>query len=177
MKKVILALALAVVTAHAAPPSEQSVRNLVALQQYNGLAEDISNMAAMQMAEVVAGQSLILAGYSEKNLPSDATAQKVQQALPDLAKKYAKILYTPALQKSVDNALVAVYQKHFDQAEIDAQIAFLKSPAGKRVMQKQGVLNDELANIHTLVGKELLAPLDEKTLETDAQNLQKMLGK
>lgn len=136
MKKLIIALALSGLFANvsAEQPSEASVKELMAL---TGSGE----LGIQAMHRMIAQLKPLLPMASER--------------FWDEVKKEAK-------PEDIVNIVTPIYQKHLTQAEIDATIAFYKTPEGKQFVAAQPQILQESMIAGQAWGEALAKKIVEK---------------
>lgn len=120
--------------APAAPPSLQSVNELIELSQaqrmHATIAQQQEAMAKVQIEQIV-------------KTPSP-------EAQPAMEAGRAKIL--GAIRKAYDwealrETYIEVYRENFTQEEIDGMIAFYRSPAGKALNERMGPITQRIVTV------------------------------
>ena len=149
MKKIVFtaaALTLAA-AAHAVPPSEAAVRELMdATNARTNMANSIKNLAAAlpqilrMRAEAVVRNKPNLSDEQRK-----ADMANVDRRMPAITAALQKDLSDPKLVDQLYNQVVPLYVSHFTADEVKALTAFYRSPAGKKSLEVMPVLMAESA--------------------------------
>lgn len=142
---------------HAEPPSAQSVLELISLQRGSGVDEfgsslqsweelqkflkkpEVQNLPVVLMLRPLLNETVraLQAGY-----PPEAM-QDIQTAALRIMRAGFGLGASNALR--VD--MLQLYQKTYTQDEVDAWLAFLKTPAGASANAKQGLLMLQMAEV------------------------------
>jgi hypothetical protein len=156
MLKVITLLALLVFASivHSAPPSPESIEELLTVtkaeRNVDTMLANLDPMMRQSIATAAQGQHL----SSDQQRVMDATrAEFVQVLREELAWDKMRPLY------------VQIYQETFTQEEIDGLIAFYKSPAGVAFVEKMPVVMQKSMSIM----QSRIAPMMEKMKATMQQ--------
>ena len=126
----LLALAvLPAVRAQDAQPTEQSIRQLLALMQSHNMADTMmaqmdSNFAAM-LKQVNGTRQL---------------SEREQQITDDAHAKIRALLREQLQWSNFEPMIISVYQKSFSQKEVDAMKAFYSTPTGQQVIAKMPIV-------------------------------------
>ncbi|WP_342119063.1 DUF2059 domain-containing protein [Pseudoduganella sp. OTU4001] len=149
MKKTAFAIAIFAVAAiaHAGPPSEAAVREL--LDATNARANMVAAMQNMSKA-----MPQILRARAEaavRNNPQlneeqrKAEMANVERRLPLIASGIQKELSDPKLVDELFAEVVPLYVRHFTADDVKALTAFYRTPAGKKSLEVMPVLMMESA--------------------------------
>ena len=145
MNKLLLGFAflVSVVAAQAAPPSDQSIEQMMKVMQ----VEQMLNQTMTQMETGMRSGMEQSVQQSLQGKPPTA-AQKTQIA--EFQTKFAGVLKDELSFAKLKGVYLQVYRETFTQDEINSIIAFYSSPAGKAMvekvpvaMQKAGALMQE----------------------------------
>ena len=131
MRKLILVASLLclALSAHAAPPSTESIETLLAATKVESLLGAVySNMEKAMRAAM--GQQL-----AGKGLTSEQ-----QRFLDTVPGRFTNILKDELSWSRIKPIYVQIYQESFTQEEIDGLVAFYQSPAGKAFVDKMPVV-------------------------------------
>ncbi|MDQ2824560.1 MAG: DUF2059 domain-containing protein [Verrucomicrobiota bacterium] len=115
--------------AEAAPPSDQSINEMMNVMQLEGLL----NQALKQMDEGIAKgmeQGLEQATKGKELSPAQKTA------VENFRKKFSATMSEELSLAKVKSFYVQAYRDSFTQEEVNAIITFYKSPAGKAIVDK-----------------------------------------
>jgi uncharacterized protein len=131
MHKTILSLLLLATTlvGHAAPASEQSIENLLAITKTESMMDSMYNTFEQSMRQ---GMQAGLGG-------GKLTAE--QQRAVDLApKEFVKVMREEMAWAKLKPVYIQIYQETLTQEEIDGLSAFYASPAGQAFINKMPVV-------------------------------------
>jgi uncharacterized protein len=124
----LLAASLLALSANAladAPPSEASIRDLLAATEARNLIQDMSGqidkMMEQSMGEALKGKSV---GAEE------------EKVLKKARERMAAVVKDLISWESMEPFYIKVYQDSFSQDEVNAMLAFYRSDAGKAVTRK-----------------------------------------
>ena len=137
MRAVFVALLLCAapaVFAQNVPPSEESVRHLLDLEQtHRAMDEALNNMD----------------GYLQKAMEQSRQGQtlnaKQQQILDQFRSDMLSTMKDELAWSKLEPGVVAIYTKTFSQKEISDLIAFYSSPSGQSVANKLPIVSREMA--------------------------------
>ena len=139
MKKNLLAAVLSCVcaAAFAAPPTDASLEKLMEVQHIDEMWKNMS-AAIPDMAKQIIADSGEMKAVLERVPESkkERFAQITEKFLRDTAAETASPAFQGRLKKYVMQEMKATYT----QEEVDAMIAFYRTPAGQSVLNKQGDL-------------------------------------
>lgn len=170
LKSLMLAAMLLPATVFAAP-TDASVAKLADLVPYEALFFE-SIIAPIEDERQMLAYSLA----NDKSL-NDEQRKKAMQAFDDYAEKLVKTLDTPATKKELKDAYLKAAKTHYTQAEIDAQVAFYGSEAGKSALQKsQKVLGDYMKAVAPK-GLTKIEDYQKKNLTSMQDNIKRILNK
>ncbi|MDQ6684493.1 MAG: DUF2059 domain-containing protein [Pseudomonadota bacterium] len=142
----LLAVAL---SAHAAPPSTQSIDTLLTATRAQLLLDSLYGNAEQAMRQ---GMQAATAGHS-----LTPEQQRVFDSLPG---QFVKIMREELNWTRLKPIYVSIYQDTLSQEEVDAMIAFYTSPAGAAVIEKMPlVMQRSMQSTQTL-----MQPLLQKML-------------
>lgn len=127
MKKLLAGavLSLAAATSWATPPSAESVETLLQVAR----AESMTSMAWTAMDQVMR-QSMQQATAGQNLTPEQ---RRQMDAVPPTM---TRLIREELSWSSMKPDFVALYREVYTQEEIDAQIAFYRSPAGQSILDK-----------------------------------------
>jgi len=107
----------------------------------------------------------------------DMGVQMMQGMMPELKKMVPQVpeSFWTDLMKEVDpneliNLIVPVYAKHFSEEEIQETIKFYKSPAGRKMIQKQSLVMQESMAAGQQWGRQLAEKVIEKAKQAQAES-------
>ncbi len=132
MKNYILCLTLlfgVVASAKAAPPSDQSIEQMMGAMQVQLM---VDQMLTQMDAGMRTGMEQGLQQSMKGKAPTDA--QKAQ--IGDFQKKLSGIIKDELSFAKMRDIYLQVYRETFTQDEINSIIAFYSSPAGKAMVEK-----------------------------------------
>jgi hypothetical protein len=127
MKKPLLSLILALcsLACAAAPASDESIRTLFKIMKTEALLDSIYAGMEPAMRQAVARQA--------EGKPLSDEQRRFMERMPQ---RISEILRSELSWAAVEPMQVAVYRESFEQAEIDALIAFYRSPVGQAFINK-----------------------------------------
>jgi uncharacterized protein len=130
MRHILAALALCLLTASVAtaaetPPSDASIRRLLAVTEAKKLIENASSTVDAGM------QAAITQALGGKTL----TARE-QKVLDEMRTKMLAAFAETMTWESLEPLFVDVYRRSFSQSEVDGMLTFYESAAGKAVVAK-----------------------------------------
>lgn len=117
--------------AYANTPSPNTVNRLGELVPY----EEV--LLGELLAPLNQERQVLAYNLSNDNKLTDAQRQNALKIFDDYANNMIKTIQTPAVQSELKQAFLTAAKTHYTQAEVDAQIAFYGSSAGKSAIDKQ----------------------------------------
>jgi len=133
--------------AHAAPPSEAAIRELMdATNARANMTVSVQNMAKALPQVLRARAEEVV--RNKPNLTDDqrkAEMANVDRRMPVITVALQKDLNDPKLVDQLYNQVVPLYASHFTADEVKALTAFYRSPAGKKSLEVMPVLMGESA--------------------------------
>lgn len=170
LKSLLFATVLTAGLAYATP-SDNSLNQLAEVMPYEALFFETV------IAPINEERMALAYGLSSDPSLTDDQRQKALQAFDDYAENLIKTLDTPATQAELKKSYISAARKHFTQAEVDAQIAFYGSEAGKSVMAKSdGVINDYLKTV-VPTGISRIESYQKANLTPMQDNIKRILNK
>ena len=144
LKRILLVLALSCPVAYAVdtPPSEASIKQLLAVTEVHKLLDSwVAQMDGLMknaMQQATQGQSV-----------SPQIQKDIDKRVSETTSMFKEILDWNKLEPMY----VRVYQKSFTQAEVDGMLAFYKTPAGQAVINKLPVvMQNTMTEMQTMMG-------------------------
>lgn len=134
MKKIASALALSLVTflAHAAAPSDESLRTLFSVMKaeavLNGIYGAMEPAMRQGMAQATAGR--------------EPTPEQ-KRLMDRFSEKLGVLMRTELSWAKMEPIQMRIYRETFDQAEIDGLIEFYRSPVGQSFIDKMPLANQK----------------------------------
>lgn len=121
-----------------APPSDESVRELMKLTQMDTLvdqlAQSLDNSTRQAMREAMAGQGL---------------SEKQEKIVNEMTGRMVAMLKEEINPQALEPAYIEIYKKTLTQKEVDGMIAFYKTDAGKAVVTKMPVVMRQASDVIT----------------------------
>ncbi|MBH0096197.1 DUF2059 domain-containing protein [Psychrobacter sp. NZS113] len=157
LKNTVFAVSLSVSTvglmtvptlsAQAAVPTNESLLNLVKVTKVVEMMNDMSSDSGITDQVT---QSML------SSLPNENLSADQRQRLEEIVSKYSKEMTNNGDRESVNQQVIQVYmdtaKQHFDQTEVDAQIAFYSSKAGQSIINKQpAMMKDYMTKVMPIV--------------------------
>lgn len=128
-RMLVLAAACWSANAMAAAPTDESILELLRLTRAESMMDSV-NASMEQMMRSAMGNAV----KGEKLSPSQ------QKVLDQLPARFAALLREESNWATMQPDMVAIYRDSFSQDEIDAQVAFYRSPGGQAVIAKMPVV-------------------------------------
>ena len=140
-------MAVPIVSAQAAVPTDTSLLKLIKVTKVVDMMDKMSSDT--KTTEQIM-QSMLA------SLPIDHLSQDQRQRFNEIMSKYSKEMTNNSDRESMNQQVVDVYVKtakqHFNQKEVDAQIAFYSSDVGQSIIDKQpDMMKDYMAKIMPIV--------------------------
>lgn len=151
-----LALAFSSVRAADTPPSQESIREMLAVTEARKL---IDNMHAQ-----VAG---IMKNSMQQAMKGQKAPPGVQKIMDRFSEKAADVMKEELGWEKLEPMYFEIYQKSLTQEEVDGMLIFYKSKAGQAVIKKLPVLMQQImASMQTRMGP-MMAKVQVLTKEND----------
>lgn len=128
----LLIAAMCCSTVAAVEPSDASIRELMALSEVRKPLDAL-------LAET---ERTIEIGMRQKFLGFDMTVDR-QVIVDNGIKRMRDVLRSEMRWEKHEAARIAVYRRAFSQAEVDAMIAFYRTPAGKAMVERMPAVKQE----------------------------------
>lgn len=136
----------------AATPSDASLNQLSTLIPYEPFFLELT------VAPIAQERSLFIYGLQNDSTLTDAQREKAIKTFDDYMQAMLKQLDTSANKEALKKAYITAARTNFTQAEVDAQIAFYGSQAGRSALEKsEKVYADFIKTV---------APNTEKTINS-----------
>jgi len=148
------------------PPSEASIKQLLEVAQARKLVDSVmaqmDNLMQKSIAQATQGQTI---------------PPKVQKDIDQRRTEMARMMKELLDWTKLEPMYVRIYQKTFNQQEIDGMIAFYKTPAGQAVMSKMPTAMqntmDEMQQLMGPVMQKMQRMQEEVVAEMKAENKNK----
>ena len=140
-------MAVPTLSVQAAVPTDASLLKLIKVTKVVEMMNDMSSDSGITDQVT---QSML------SSLPIDNLSTDQRQRLEGIVSKYSKEMTDNSDRDSVNQQVIKVYmetaKQHFDQAEVDAQIAFYSSKAGQSIINKQpAMMKDYMTKVMPIV--------------------------
>jgi len=140
MKKIAFAATIfAAAAAHAAPPSDAAIRELM----------DATNARANLTVSVqilrVRAEEVLRNNPKLNDEQRKAELANVERRMPAITAALQKDMNDPKLVDQLYNQVVPLYASHFTAEDVKALTAFYRSPTGKKSLEVMPVLMNESA--------------------------------
>lgn len=133
---VFILIAASIARAQEAPPSEESIRELMKLTQMDtlvdNLAQSLDDSTRQGMRQAMAGQGL---------------SDKQEKIINEMTGRMVAMLKEEINPEALEPAYVEIYKKALTQREVDGMIAFYKTDAGKAVVTKMPVVMRQASEV------------------------------
>lgn len=147
------AMAIPAEAAQAAVPTDASLLKLVEVTKVVETMNDMSNNSEMIEQAMLA------------SIPNELNASQ-RQRFDEIIRKYSREMAdkneAEKINKEVIDAYIQSAKQHFNQQEVDAQIAFYSSQAGQSIIDKQpAMMKDYMAKIMPIVMESTMKKMQE----------------
>jgi uncharacterized protein len=130
------------VSGTAAPPSEESIKQLLEVAQAHKLIDSV-----MTQMDLLMTQSIQQATQGQEIPP------KMQKEIDKRQAEVVGLMKELLDWKKLEPMYVRIYQKSFSQQEVDGMIAFYKTPAGQAVIGKMpAVMQNTMDEMQQMMG-------------------------
>lgn len=151
-------LVLAICSAADAPPTDASIKQLLEVSHVRTLLDSMTtqmdSLMKNAMAQATQGQQI-----------TPEVQQEIDQVQADVKSQMKSVLDWSKLEPMY----VRIYQKSFNQQEIDGMLAFYKTPTGQAVLSKMPlVLQNTMTEVQQLL-QPMMQHLQQKQHEIAAK--------
>ncbi|WP_352258489.1 DUF2059 domain-containing protein [Psychrobacter sp. TB55-MNA-CIBAN-0194] len=150
-------MAVSTLSVQAAVPTDASLLKLIKVTKVVEMMNDMSSDSGItdQVTQSMLSSLLV------DNLSTDQ-----RQRLEGIVSKYSKEMTDNSDRDSVNQQVIKVYmetaKQHFDQTEVDAQIAFYSSKTGQSIIDKQpDMMKDYMAKVMPIVMKSTMEKVQD----------------
>lgn len=166
MKKLVFAAFIAAFAAgaHAAPPSEAAIRELMDVTNARAnMAASLQNMskAVPQLLRMRADAALRNPKLTEEQRKAETAS--LERRLPMISAALQKEMTDPKLVDELYKQVVPLYASHFTAEDVKALTAFYRSPAGKKSLEVMPQLVGESAQAAQKLMQERAKRIIEQT--------------
>ena len=151
MKKIVFAaVAFAfAAAAHAAPPTEASIRELMDTTGARAnMAASLQNLAkALPQLLRMRAETMVRNNPKLNEEQRKAEMANVERRMPVITAALQKDMNDPKMVDELYNQVVPLYARHFTQEDVKALTAFYRSPAGKKSLEVMPVLMGESSEV------------------------------
>lgn len=109
----------------AAPPTDASIQELLKVTRSESMMENVN-----------AGMEQVMRAAMDDVQQREKLTPAQQKALDQFPARFAALVQQESSWATMEPEIVAVYRESFTQEEIDAQLAFYRSPGGQAVIAK-----------------------------------------
>lgn len=153
LKTTLAILLFSSATVIAAPASEGSVRQLLAVSQAQKLMDGMGGQLNALMNNAV-----------QQALNGKAPNAKQQQAITKMKNRMVALMQGELAWEKVEPMYVRLYMESFSEEEVAGMVAFYKTPAGQAVINKMPLLMQKtMVEVQTMVSS--TAPKMQKIQE------------
>jgi len=133
--------------AHAAPPSDAAIRELMdATNARANMTVSVQNLArALPQILRVRAEEVVRNNPKLNDEQRKAELANVERRMPAITAALQKDMNDPKLVDQLYNQVVPLYARHFTQEDVKALTAFYRSPTGKKSLEVMPVLMGESA--------------------------------
>lgn len=167
MKKIAFAVAAFAIAAaaHAAPPSEASIRELMDTTGARAnMAASLQNLAkALPQILRMRAETMVRNNPKLNEDQRKAEMANVERRMPIITAALQKDMNDPKMVDELYNQVVPLYARHFTQEDVKALTAFYRSPAGKKSLEVMPVLMGESAQAAQKIMQERAKRIVEQT--------------
>jgi len=167
MKRIAFAVAAFAIAAaaHAAPPSEASIRELMDTTGARAnMAASLQNLAkALPQILRMRAETMVRNNPKLNEDQRKAEMANVERRMPIITAALQKDMNDPKMVDELYNQVVPLYARHFTQEDVKALTAFYRSPAGKKSLEVMPVLMGESAQAAQKIMQERAKRIVEQT--------------
>lgn len=141
LRNVLLTLLFCSTTAIAAPASEDSVRQLLAVSQAQKLVDGMGAQFNTLMNNVV-----------QQALNGKAPSAKQQEAITKMKNRMVALMQGELAWAKVEPMYIRLYMESFSEEEVAGMVSFYKTPAGQAVINKMPLLMQKtMVEVQTMI--------------------------
>lgn len=134
-------MAVPTLSVQAAVPTDESLRELVAVTKFS---ETIEQMSSKDSVQKMVTDSLSSTFITDEM--TDIKRQKLTKIFSNYSNNIFDDEYIETFNKAQVQAYIDAMKKHLTQEEVNAQIDFYNSKAGKSIVEKQPIMMQDYAN-------------------------------
>lgn len=151
--------------AHAAPPSEAAVRELMDVTNARAnMAASMQNMAkALPQVLRMRGEAVVRNNPKLNDEQRKAELANMDRRMPTITAALQKDLSDPKLVDELYNQVVPLYARHFTAEDVKALTVFYRSPTGKKSLEVMPMLMGESAQAAQKLMQERAKRIIEQT--------------
>jgi hypothetical protein len=159
LRNALIVVLIGSTTAIAAPASENSIRQLLAITQAKKLLDGVRNQFDLQMNNAV-----------QQSLKGRAPTANQQLAITNMKNKMVALLQEQLTWEKFEPIYLSLYKESFTEEEIAGMLSFYQSPAGQAVINKMPVLMQKtMLEVQAIMSR--LAPQMEKIQRSFAADM------
>ena len=129
-------------SATAAPPSEESIKQLLEVAQAHKLIDSVMTQMDLLMTQTI-----------QQATQGQEIPPKMQKEIDKRQAEVVGLMKELLDWKKLEPMYVRIYQKSFSQQEVDGMIAFYKTPAGQAVIGKMpAVMQNTMDEMQQMMG-------------------------
>ena len=126
---VVFTLLLAAVTAPAAPPTDQSIEQMMDVMR-------VKEMVDQMLTQVDTSMRAGMEQGMQRSLDGKAVTDAQKAKVADFQKRIAAMMKDELSYAKMKDIYLQVYRETFTQEEVNSIITFYSSPAGKAMVEK-----------------------------------------
>lgn len=159
VKKVWLALLFSAMNVMAAPASEASIKELMAITQMQKLVQDMQ-----------AQSEALMGNFIQQALKGATPNAKQQRAINNMKNKMVSVMQAELSWDKFEPTLMRIYGDTLTEEEVAAMLAFYKTPAGQALIYKMpAVMQKTMAELPKMIS--VFAPKLQKIQEEFAAEM------
>jgi len=155
---VLSAAAAAAMAAQSGPPSDESIRKIFAVTHLSSILD--TYMAQMKTS--------MRAGMQQATA-SKPLNDRQRQIMDDMGDKMVALVQEQLDWPDLEAQITQVYRESYTQKDVDAMLAFYRSPTGQKVIAKQPQVMQQMSQYAMSRMKDLLPKLQQLQRDTAAQ--------
>jgi hypothetical protein len=155
---VMSVVAAAAVAAEPGVPSEESIRRLF----------EVTHLSSLLDSYMTQVKTSVRAGL-QQGMADKPLNDRQRQIMDDMGDKMVALMREGLDWPGLEAQITQVYRETFTQKDVDAMLAFYRSPAGQKAIAKQPQIMQQMSQYAMGRMKDLLPQLEQLQRDTAAQ--------
>lgn len=129
LRNTLIVLLVSATTAIAAPASENSIKELLAVTQAQNLLDSMRTQTETQIDNAI-----------QQKLGGKTPSTRQQQAIINMKKRMLALIQGELTWEKMEQMIIRLYKESFTEEEVLGMLSFYKTPAGQAVIRKMPLI-------------------------------------